>query len=128
MGTFGPDFVKHLHLATVILFLLSYLAKTVLLFLDETRALENYKKKTIATEGVISLVFLITGIYILTTYGGAWMKVNGWFHVKLTLVILALPLGFIGFKRRNKWMAGLSTLMFLVVFILALIKGSSNYF
>ncbi len=127
MGTFGPDFVKYLHLGTVVLFLLSFLAKTILLFLDETRALENYKKKTIATEGVIALVFIITGIYILTSYGGAWMKVNGWFHIKLTLVILAIPLGFIGFKRRNKLIAGASMLMFLIVFILALVNGSSNY-
>lgn len=127
MGTFGPDFVKYLHLGTVVLFLLSYLAKTVLLFLDETRALENYKKKTIATEGVISVVFLITGLYILTSYGMDWMKLNGWFHIKLTLVLIGLPLGFIGFKRRNKMLAGISTLLFLVVFILALVNGSSGY-
>lgn len=127
MGTFGVDFIKHLHLATVLLFLFSYCYKTLLLFTDEIKALESYKKKSIALEGVISLVFLITGIYMLTSHGMDWMKLNGWFHIKLTMVLIALPLGFIGFKRRNKMMAGTSTLLFLIVLVLALINGSSNY-
>lgn len=127
MGTFGVDFIKYIHLATVLLFLFSYLYKTLLLFTDESRALESYKKKTIVAEGVISLLFLITGIYMLTSYGTGWLKVNGWFHIKLTLVIIALPLGFIGFKRRNKTMAGASTLLFVIVLVLALVNGSSNY-
>lgn len=127
MGTFGVDFIKYVHIATVLLFLFSFLYKTLLLFTDETRALESYKKKTIVAEGVISLLFLITGIYMLTSFGMDWLKHSPWFHIKLTLVIIALPLGFIGFKRRNKMMAGASTLLFVIILILALVKGSSNY-
>lgn len=118
---------KHPHTLLVILFLLSYMYKTYLLLAGKKMQLAVYRKKTIAAEGVISLLFLVTGFYMLYIYGMEWLKVNWWMHIKLTLVFVGIPLGFIGFKRENVALAVLSTLSFLAVFILALINGSSQY-
>jgi succinate dehydrogenase/fumarate reductase cytochrome b subunit len=44
----------------------------------------------------------------------------GVFHLKLTLVILTIPLGIIGFKKNNKALVALSMLSLLAVLVIAL--------
>jgi uncharacterized membrane protein SirB2 len=51
---------------------------------------------------------------------GEWLKSSGWLQLKITLVVLAIPLGVIGFKKQNKILVGLSALFFIYVLLLAL--------
>lgn len=91
-----------------------------MLFLIGSDAFEQFRKKTMPIEIISSIGFLVTGIIMIVKLGGgAWMGANGWFHLKLTLVILGIPLGIIGLKRNNKLLVGLSVLFFVVVFFVA---------
>ncbi len=117
--------VLHLHWLFIALFLLSYLIKAVL-FLTNNSQYPTFRKKTIIPESIVSAGFLITGIVLLANIGFA--SLGGWFHLKLTLVVLGIPIGIIGFKKNSKLLVLLSLLMFLYVFGLALTKHPSLFY
>ena len=110
--------IKHIHILCVVIFLISYFIKTGMLLSGKNQALEGFRKKTLIPENIFAVLFLITGVYMLAQLG--FKQLGGMFHLKLTLVILAIPLGIVGFKKSNKLLATLSTLMFVTVFFLAL--------
>jgi uncharacterized membrane protein SirB2 len=103
------------------LYLLSYLIKTILFFGGNIEVYRSYKKKTIIPESVLATLFLATGIWLLVQVG--FEALGPWFHLKLSLVIAAIPLGIIGFKKENKILVGLSTAFFIYVLALALTKN-----
>ena len=114
--------IKLSHTVFTVAFLLSYLIKTILFFSNK-EAFRNYKAKTLPVETLVAVAFLVTGFWMLFFRGGfGGMPV--WFHIKFTLVLLAVPLGIIGFKRENKLMILLSTISFFIVLGLALTKTS----
>ena len=91
--------IKTIHIASAGLFLLDYLIKTILLLIGSS-SLEGYKKVTKVPSMIISTVFLATGIYLIAKIGMG--NVGGWFHLKLTLVVVGIVLGVIGFKKNSK--------------------------
>lgn len=105
--------IKTIHIASASLFLLDYVIKTILLLIGSS-SLEGYKKVTKVLSMIISTVFLATGIYLIAKIGMG--NIGGWFHLKLTLVIVGLVVGIIGFKKNNKALALLSTILFLYVY------------
>ncbi len=105
--------IKLLHIISAALFLIDYLVKTTLLLIG-SEALERYKKMTKVPSMVISTIFLVTGIYLISQIG--MKNIGGWFHLKLTLVIVGIVLGIIGFKKNNKALAVISTLLFLYIY------------
>ena len=117
------DMLKHLHWLFIALFLLSYLIKSVLFLINKTRAYQSFRAKTLIFENVMATAFLVTGIWMLTRVGMS--NLGGWFHLKLTLVVLAIPLGIVGFKKENKALVLISLLMFLYILGLALTKSYS---
>lgn len=114
--------VKHLHWLFIALYLLFYLIKGFL-FLTDNPGFANWRKKTLVPENIFAVGFLVTGIIMLVQLGGPWMKLNGWFHLKLTLVVLSIPVGIIGYKKSSKLLVALSVLMLLYVLGLALTKS-----
>ncbi|MFZ9575998.1 MAG: hypothetical protein EBQ77_09260 [Sphingobacteriia bacterium] len=108
----------HTHYLTVILFLLLYVIKTILLLSGRDHLLERFSKSTRVPEMIISSLFLITGIYLLTqTPLGGPRDYLLW--IKLTLIGLSIPIAVIGFKRKNKILAALSLLCITASFGLA---------
>lgn len=105
--------IKTIHIASASLFLLDYVIKTILLLIGSS-SLEGYKKTTKVLSMIISTIFLATGIYLIAKIGMG--NIGGWFHLKLTLVIVGLVVGIIGFKKNNKALALLSTILFLYVY------------
>jgi uncharacterized membrane protein SirB2/cytochrome c5 len=100
----------HTHYLVVTLFLLLYVIKTILLLSDKKELLANFTRKTRIFEMVVSALFLITGIYLATQlpFGG---KYDYLFYIKITMVVLSIPLAVIGFKKGNKILAALSLLL-----------------
>ena len=89
-----------IHITAVMLFLLTYVIKTVLLFTSRTM-LEKYSRFTKIPEIVISVVFLTTGIWLYIIVGGIkYMQI-----LKLVFVIIAIPLAVVGFKNHKKGLA-----------------------
>ena len=113
--------ITTIHTASAILFILDYLVKSILLVTDNSSALDKYKGYTKVISMVISTVFLVSGIYLISQIG---MKtIGGWFHLKLTLTIVALVLGIIGFKKRNKAMVLISAFFFVYIYFLSTTKS-----
>jgi mono/diheme cytochrome c family protein len=105
----------HSHTLFVVLFTLIYLVKTILLLSDRDELLEKFKKKTRVLEMIVSFGFLATGIYLMTQLP----EINQFLIVKISLVLLSIPLAVIGYKKKNKVLATLSFFLIVVSFTLA---------
>jgi len=116
------DIILNIHKYAVLLFILSFLVKTILLFLNKKKALESYRKKLLVPETIIALIFLVAGVYLLINSA---VKGEVWLWVKLIIVLAAIPIGIIAFKKQNKWLALLSLIAFLVAYRFAETKSVS---
>ncbi len=100
------NLLARIHGISVMLFLLTYVIKTILLFTSKGM-LEKYSKVTKVPEMIISTLFLVTGIWLFVILGGIkTMQI-----IKLVLVFLSIPLAVIGFKKQNKGLALVSLLL-----------------
>lgn len=102
----------HTHYLVVTLFLLLYIVKTVLLLSNKTEALQKLTKKTRIFEMVISFIFLITGVYLLTQLPVIGMMM--W--IKIAVVLASIPVAVVGFRKGKKPLAALSLLMLFAAF------------
>jgi uncharacterized membrane protein SirB2 len=109
----------HLHITSVIIFLLIYLLKTALLLLNKNEFLERFTAKVKIPEMVISTLFLVTGIY-LWIYSG---NIGPWLYIKVAAVLISIPLAVIGFKRKNKVLAVLSLILLVYAYGVAETKS-----
>lgn len=88
----------HTHKLVVILFAAIYLLKTVLLLVNKTNTLQRFTNFIKIPEMVISLLFLLTGGYLLMDIASFDML----FILKLVFVFTSIPLAVIGFKKQKK--------------------------
>jgi uncharacterized membrane protein SirB2 len=109
----------HLHITSVIIFLIIYLLKTILLLLNKNEFLERFTAKIKIPEMVISTLFLVTGIYLWINSG----DVGSWLYIKVAAVLISIPLAVIGFKRKNKMLALLSFILLLYAYGVAETKS-----
>jgi mono/diheme cytochrome c family protein len=102
--------ILHTHYLVVTLFFILYVIKTVLLLSNRNEVLAAFNRKTKVIEMIVSVLFLITGIYLATKlpFGG---KYDYLFYIKLVMIAAAIPLAIIGFRRANKILAALSLLL-----------------
>ena len=103
------------HKISVILFLLIYLVKTILLLANNKNALAKVTKIVKVPEMIVSTLFLLTGIYMLTQVP----EIKTMMVLKIVIVFLSIPVAIIGFKKSNKIMAVLSLLMIISAYGLA---------
>lgn len=114
----------HLHLLFAVLFLISYTIKSILFLSGKKETFLVYKKKTLLIETLFSIGFLVFGfwMFIFHIKSGSYASMH-WLDPKITLALIAIPLGIVGFKKENKLMVGLS----LAFFFIALIIGLMHY-
>lgn len=105
----------HTHLLSVILFLVIYLVKTVLLVANKDEGLQKFTKITKVPEMIISVLFLGTGIYMLTQVP----EIKSMLIIKIVIVFASIPIAIIGFKKKNKALAILSLIMLIAAYGLA---------
>lgn len=117
----NPLNIIHLHFLFALLFVISYLIKTGLFFFGSREQFIAYKSKTLLIETICSVLFLIFGFwqFIFLIKSGSYANYH-WLDPKITLALIGIPLGIIGFKKENKIMVALSLLSFLVALILGL--------
>ncbi|MBX7224945.1 MAG: hypothetical protein K1X55_02870 [Chitinophagales bacterium] len=113
--------ILNAHIIIVSLYLLNYFIKSSLFLFGNKEAFRTYRKRTMWVEMVFPLLFIATGLYNLFNMGG-FSVVGGWFHMKLTLVLLSIPIGIVGMKKENKLLVVLSLLILLYVYVLAWTK------
>jgi cytochrome c5 len=106
--------IRYTHLASVILFLLLYLVKTIML-LGNSTALKGFTKATRVPEMIISFLFLGTGVYMLTKLP----EINMLMWIKIACVLASIPLAIVGFKKGNKALASVALLLIIGAYGLA---------
>jgi cytochrome c553 len=107
--------IFHTHYFSVTLFFLIYFIKTILLISNKEEALAKFTKAVKVPEMIISFLFLLTGIYMLTQIP----VIGTLLIIKLVAVVVSIPLAVIGFKKKNKALAVLSFLLICAAFALA---------
>ena len=107
--------IRHTHLLVVILFLLIYLIKTTLLLMNKQETLMKFSKMVKVPEMIVSTLFLVTGIYMLTQVP----EIKSLLIIKIAAVFLSIPLAVIGFKKQNKILAVASLLLIVGAYGLA---------
>jgi uncharacterized membrane protein SirB2 len=105
-----------------ILFLLTYIPKSIL-FLTDQKSFAVFKQKTLLIETVFSVLFLISGVYMLTFVikAGYPAEYHKWLDPKIMLALLAIPLGIVGFKKGKKLLVALSLAFFLATLTIGLL-------
>jgi cytochrome c5 len=81
--------------------------KTILLLSNKQDLLQKLTKITKVPEMIVSALFLITGVYLMTQLPE--IKAITW--IKVVLVLASIPLAIVGFKKGNKILAALSLLL-----------------
>ena len=114
--------ILNIHIVVTTLYLLNYLIKSGLFLLGNRDTFRIYRKRTMWVEMVFPLLFIGTGIYNLVKVGG-FGNVGTWFHIKLTLVLLSIPIGIIGMEKENKPLVILSILILVYVYLIAWTKN-----
>lgn len=101
------------HIVVVTAFLIFMLIKVVMLFVAKKETLNGFRAKTKVLDMILGTLILVTGFYLLFAAGGHPPTYQ---MVKVVLVLLAIPLGIIGFKKSNKVLASLSLLLIIYVY------------
>ena len=107
--------LKYLHLILITLFIISILIKTVLIFVDDKNFV-LYRKKTRFAEMIITMLFLVTGIIMFTMRSGGF---HFTLYIKLTIIIFAIPIAIIGFRKKNKFLVFVATSLFIMTYGIA---------
>lgn len=106
------EIIKKTHFVVVTIFFLIYLIKTFLLLANKNNALQSFTKKIKIVEMIVSVLFLVSGIYLMTQLP----EIKPILIIKITIVLLAIPLAIVGFKKSNKGLAALSFILILASF------------
>jgi mono/diheme cytochrome c family protein len=101
--------ILKLHSISVTIFFLIYFIKTLLLLSNANDKLEKFKSYTKILEMIVSVLFLLTGIYLIINIP----EIKPMLIIKLVLVVASIPLAVIAYKKYNKILA-LFSLMFIV--------------
>ncbi|MCF6351394.1 MAG: cytochrome c [Cyclobacteriaceae bacterium] len=105
----------HTHKLVVLLFAAIYLIKTILLLIGSNNGLDKFTKIIKIPEMIISLLFLLTGGYLIMEIAAFDML----FIIKLVFVFASIPLAIIGFKKKKKIFAVISILLIIGAYGLA---------
>ena len=107
--------IFYTHLISVNLFLLIYLVKTMLLLTNKNEGLAKFTKTVKVPEMIISTLFLLSGIYMLTQIP----EIKTMMIIKIIIVFASIPLAIIGFKKGNKILALVSFILIVGAYGLA---------
>lgn len=110
----------HTHRLVVTLFVLIYLIKTFLLLIGSTGGLVKFSKFIRIPEMVISLLFLVTGGFMVMHVANFGFL----FVVKLVFVLAAIPTAIIAFRKEKKLLGLISLLLLFGAYGLAEIHKS----
>lgn len=104
-----------LHKISVYLFLIIYLLKLAGLLANLASLNNLFAKKPLRIlEMIISISFLVSGVMMLVNLPGE--LISSLLIIKISLIVLVIPLAVIGYKKRNKLLATLSFLGLVAMF------------
>ncbi|GAB4207444.1 MAG: hypothetical protein Fur0023_18270 [Bacteroidia bacterium] len=107
--------ILKIHSISVTIFFLIYFIKTLLLLSNANDKLEKFKSYTRILEMIVSTLFLLTGIYLITQIP----EIKVMLIIKLVLVAASIPMAVVAYKKMNKVLALFSFLFIVAVYGLA---------
>lgn len=112
----------HLHVTVAIIFLVLLLSKVILLLAGKKETLQKVRDKTRVLEMALGGLIILTGGYMF------FLKSNPelYLYAKALLILAAIPLGIIGFKKMKPMPAILALLV--VVYIYGVAESKSLSF
>ncbi len=113
-----PHTLIKAHEGIIYLFLGFFIFKTTLLFMN-VEMLRKVRDKTKVVDMILGTLILASGIYLIVQRSGDSMYHPHWLEAKILLFLAAIPLGIVGMKKENKFLAGLSLLLLLAAYLLA---------
>lgn len=108
------------HKGIVYLFLISIFVKAILAFVNQD-LFDKVRQKTKVVEMILGTLLIVTGGLLI--FSVPEMMKQGWLHVKLTIVIIGIPLAIIGLKRNKKILIIISLLLFVYAYLVAKTKS-----
>ena len=108
--------LKNIHIISAVLFILILLFKSCLILLNKSENLKQLKKFILIPDIVIQCCFLFSGI-IMVIQGSSLVETNpGWFHIKMSAVVIGVIIAIIAFKKNNKILVVISLLIFIGIY------------
>jgi len=118
--------ILNLHTFLVFAFLLFIVIKGILLLSGNKELLAKLKRIGSLVDMILGISVVASGIYLIVSIGMG--NIGGWFHLKLLLVVLAIPCAIIGFKKQSKALVIISLLLFAYIVLLAFSKSATPSF
>jgi mono/diheme cytochrome c family protein len=94
--------------------MLLYLVKLVLLLMNRRETLAKLTKAFRIPEMIISTLFLVTGVILLVQLPAE--RVDMMMIIKIVMVLAAIPLAVVGFRKSNKLLALLSVVLIILTY------------
>lgn len=111
-----------IHTVSVMIFLLTYVIKTILLFSSKS-LLGKYSSFTKVPEMILSFLFLVSGVWLFIIIGGIkYMQI-----IKLIFVLAAIPIAVVGFKKHNKGLALFSLMLIIGAYGISEMSKNKNF-
>lgn len=101
------------HEGIVYLFLILFIVKSYFFMSGKTAQFQSIRSRTKVLDMILGVLVLGTGIYLVSLRG----TMETWVIAKLIIVLAAIPLAIIGFKKENKLLVALATLAFVGLFV-----------
>ncbi|MEY5049202.1 MAG: hypothetical protein RLZZ175_2561 [Bacteroidota bacterium] len=101
--------IKHGHVTIVILFLLFLGYKAYMLLTNDIEKLTAFRNKTKVLDMALGGLIILTGSYLMFIQP----VIESWLYIKFAVVIAAIPLAIVGFKKSNKVLVTISLLAFI---------------
>lgn len=114
--------ILKIHSISVTIFFLIYFIKTLLLLSNAHAQLAKFKFYTRILEIIVSSLFLITGVYLMTQIP----EIKSMLIIKLLLVVASILVAIIAYKKANKILALLSFMFILGAYGLAEMSRMGN--
>ena len=108
------------HKGIVYLFLISIFIKATLSFVNQD-LFDMVRQKTKVVEMILGTLLIVTGGMLI--FSNSDVMKEPWLHVKLTIVIIGIPLAIIGLKRNKKILIILSLVLFVYAYLVAKTKS-----
>ncbi len=105
----------HIHFTLIICFLIFFAFKAVLLFTNKKELLGKIRDKTKIIDILLGVGVLASGLFLAINFIG--FK-QGWIHVKLTLLLIAIPLGIVGMRKEKKMLVLIALLILVYMYFI----------
>jgi cytochrome c553 len=111
--------ILHLHTTSIVLFLLFFMFKAALLFMNKADTLNKIREKTKFIDMILGVLILSTGVFLVFKQ----TTVQTWLLVKIVLVLAAIPIGVVGLRRSNRILTLTSLIIFIYIYGIAETKS-----